>query len=723
MKIAKIVVPLNVDGAFDYCIDKFPNIVPGNLVRISFANKNLVGLVVDVLDKNENIVKNIKDIENVLDMMPFRLEFINFLQKLSWYNIIPIGLVFKLVFSEKLLGNDSLNVSLYSVSNCYDEQSLTKKQKVVLDYFKCANEKYTINELKSITTKTIINNLIKNGILIKEIARTDYSNFDIDLSKVSLHELSEDQTKVYDDIQDLFSKKKPILLEGATGSGKTEIYFHLFYDILKNHAESQLVFIIPEIALTNQFIDRFKSQFNSVDVAIWHSEVGDSKKRLIWNGIIDGKIRVVIGTRSSLFLPFKNLSLIVLDEEHDGSYKQTDNGCYNARDMAVLRAQLEQCPIILGSATPSIESLVNVDKGKYNRVKIVGRFGNSSMPNIEIIDLKKDKLQKNRYLSKKLIENISNELANEKQVLLFMNRRGYAPMIICNECGYKFICPNCSTALTVHKKTNNFVCHQCGYRTDRKNICPACGKENSLIFFGPGVEKIENEVRELFPEKNSVIITSDTVQNTTEIRNILDRIMNGGVDIIIGTQMITKGYDFPNITLVGVLDADASLFGANFRSAERTYQLLTQVTGRAGRREYQGKAIVQSYSSDNILLQSLVGNNRDNFIEFEKENRKLGDLPPYGKMVLLILSGKSEISIYKKAKELVSLLPNNSENVEIYGPIPASPYKVSGNFRFRILIKTTHNVNIQKLVLSVLDKVKIPSNIKLKIDVDPYFIV
>lgn len=723
MKIAKVVVPLNVIGAFDYCADKFHTIISGNLVRVSFANKNLIGLVIDVLDKNENIIENIKDIENILDVEPFKPEFITFLKKLSWYNIIPIGLVFKLVFSEKFLRNNNPTISFYSISDCYNEKSLTKKQKVILDFFKDNNQKHTINELKSITTTTIINNLVKNGILIKEIVKTDYNNFNIDLSKINLHKLSKEQAKVYNDIHDLFSEKKPILLEGITGSGKTEIYFHIFYDMLKDYTESQLVFIIPEIALTNQFIDRFKSQFNCLDVAVWHSDVSDSKKRLIWNGVVSGKIRVVIGTRSSLFLPFKNLLLIVLDEEHDGSYKQTDNGCYNARDMAVLRAQLEQHHIILGSATPSIESLVNVDREKYNKVEIVERFGNSSMPNIEIIDLKKDKLQKDRYLSKKLIKSISNELTNKKQVLLFMNRRGYAPIIICNECGYRFVCPNCNISLTVHQRTDNFICHQCGYKTGRKNNCNICGKENSLIFFGPGVEKIDNEVKELFPEKKSIIITSDTVQNTIEIRNIFDRIMNGDVDIIIGTQMITKGYDFPNLTLVGVLDADASLFGANFRSAERTYQLLTQVTGRAGRREYQGKAIIQSYSSDNILLQSLVYNNRDNFIEFEKENRKLGNLPPYGKIVLLILSGKSEVLIYKKAKELVNYLPDNSENVEIYGPIPTYPYKVSGNFRFRILIKTKYNINIQKLVLSTLDKVKIPSGIKLKIDVDPYFIV
>ena len=333
----------------------------------------------------------------------------------------------------------------------------------------------------------------------------------------------------------------------------------------------------------------------------------------------------------------------------------------------------------------------------------------------------KERLKSNKYLSHTLVNEMNTELEKNNQVLLFMNRRGYSPVAMCGECGYKFTCKRCSSTLTVHKKDNNFVCHQCGYKTKETYDCPSCGGKNTVIFFGPGVEKIEDEVKEYFPNKNIAVITSDTIQNVNKIKAIVDDISAGKVDIIIGTQMITKGYDFPKITLVGVLDADASLFGANFRSSERTYQLLTQVVGRAGRRETQGRAIIQSYTPDNVIIQALKNNDKDMIVEFEKENRKLGMLPPYSKLISLILSGKSEIKVYRKLREIASLFPIN-DKVDVYGPVQMNVYKINDDFRFRLLIKTENSINIQKLVSSVVDMVKMPNDLKLKIDVNPYFI-
>lgn len=662
MLVAEVIVPFGVNGIFSYSANNFPEIKPGNIVAIQFGNKNTIGLVINTINAKDIDPKITKSIQEIHNIKPLNKSLIDFIKSVSDYNLIPSGIVFKMVFNKKFLNN---------------------KRKS----FK-------------------------------------YENFEIDISKIQLNTLSEEQQNIFEYIkQQTLLDSKPILLEGATGSGKTEIYFHLFKKILEQNNESQILFLLPEIALTSQFTDRFNLQFQTKDVAIWHSEATESYKSAIWNGVNEGKIRIVIGARSSLFLPFNNLELIVVDEEHDNSYKQTDNGCYNGRDMAIMRAKIENCKIILGSATPSIESLVNSENKKYHHVFLKSRFGKSIEPEIELVDLKKEKLKKDKYISQRLKQAIEETLNKKQQILLYMNRRGYAPIALCQECGYRFICPKCSVALTVHKDNNILLCHRCGHRTSNTSTCPNCSIENSIIFFGPGVEKVENEISELFPKRNTVIITSDTIQSTKKIKEITQKISAGEIDIIIGTQIITKGYDFPNLNLIGVLDADASLFGANFRSTERTHQLLTQVVGRAGRRETIGKAIIQTYTPENIIIQAMKNNNKQQLIEFEKENRKFAELPPYGKLAMIILSGQNEMLVYSKAKEIIKSMPPNDNNIEILGPTQSSPYKVGSNFRIRILVKTKLNINIQKLIISALKNIKLQSNIRIKIDVNPYNII
>ena len=717
MQIAKVIVPFPLYNIFDY--ESTENVTIGSLVNISFSKIKTIGLVVEIIEEN-NKDRKLKKIDSLLDIKPFKNELVEFIKWVANYNIIPYGLVFKIAFCEKFIVNSSKEVSVFSF---LENKKITSKQEIIVNYLKNnCKESYAFEELKDICSLNILKTLVKNGVITEKKIIQDKINFAIDLNKIKLNTLSEEQDNIFLKIIDFTEKNnKPVLLEGATGSGKTEIYFHFFEKILKKNQDNQVLFLLPEIALTNQFVNRIKNQFNCENVAIWHSNIANGRKQKIWNGIFEGKIKIVIGARSALFLPFNKLATIVVDEEHDGSYKQTENGCYNARDMAIVRAKFNNCPIILGSATPSLESLINVENKKYNYVFLKNRFGKSVKPNIEIVDLTKEKLQRDKYLSKVLINNIKIELDKKNQVMLFMNRRGYAPIALCNECGYKFTCPKCSCCLTVHK--DYLLCHQCEYKTTIKNNCPSCGAENSIIFFGPGVEKIEKEVMEYFKDKKVVLITSDTTQNKAEAEEIFKKVNNNEVDIIIGTQIITKGYDFPNLTLVGVIDADASLFGANFRSTERTYQLLTQVTGRAGRREQESKAIIQSYSPNNLVLQALKNNDRETLFDFEKDNRKLINLPPYGKMVMLLIFGKKEVEVYRKVKEIINLLPNNSENIEIYGPTPAVPYKLNNEFRFKVIVKTSMNINIQKIVLYVLEKVKFDNGLKMRIDLNPYFIV
>lgn len=720
MKIAKVVVPFPLYNAFDY--ESIANVVVGSLVKVSFSSVRTVGLVVNVEEKENNNEK-LKKIDEVLETVQIKQELVDFIKWVADYNIMPVGLVFKLIFCEKYISPSKEKETISYFSFLDDKnKKITTKQEQVVNFLKAnADRSYLFSDIKDFCSLNVLKTLVKNNVIEEKKIKLSQT-YHIDVNKIKLNTLSKEQNDIYSKIIDFIDDNKPILLEGATGSGKTEIYFHLFEKILKENDKNQVLFLLPEIALTNQFVNRIKSQFACENVAIWHSNITDGKKQKIWNEIANNNIKIVIGARSALFLPFDKLSLIVVDEEHDGSYKQTENGCYNARDMAIVRAKINRIPIILGSATPALESLINVENKKYNYAFLKNRFGKSIAPTIDIVDLTKEKLQKDRYISQTLLDNIDIELNEKKnQVMLFMNRRGYAPVAICSECGYKFSCPNCSCSLNVHK--NYFLCHQCGYKTVKQLNCPACGVENSIIFFGPGVEKIENEMKEHFPDKEIVVITSDTTQNKSKTEEIFNKINNSEIDIIIGTQMITKGYDFPKLTLVGVIDADASLFGANFRSTERTYQLLTQVIGRVGRREELGRAFIQSYTPNNLIIDALKNNDKNTLFNFEKQNRSLINLPPYGKIVMLVISGKDEIKVYRKAREVASILPNNSENIEIFGPTPTTLYKSNNEFRFKIIIKTSLKINIQKIVMSVIDGVKFDSNIKMRIDMNPYFIL
>ena len=701
--ILKIAVPFAVFNTFDY--EGEAEI--GSIVMVNFSGKKTWGIVVDLKEKSPYKVKKIIRVETI---KPFQENFIKFIIKVAEYNIIPIGMAFKFVFNEKILSTTRENKA-YSFLK---DGKITEKQQNVVEFLKNNGEKsFVFNELKHLASLNIIKTLVKNGILSEK--KENIKNYTIE--NIQLNKLSPAQDVIFNKI--IENTEKPILLEGITGSGKTEIYFHVFEHFIKQN--KQVLFLLPEIALTSQFISRIKSQFKCKDIAVWHSNVSDTQKNDIWHRVINNEIKMVVGARSALFLPFSDLAAIVVDEEHDLSYKQTDNGCYNARDMAILRANLEKCCVILGSATPSLESIINVKNGKYNYLFLKNRYGESSKPVINIIDLKKEKLEKDKYLSKTLLLHMEEEFKKHNQILLFMNRRGYSPIAICNECGERLICPHCSSALTFHKSKKILLCHQCEYKHTEINDCPICGAKNSIIYFGPGVEKIQEEVKTHFPDKKIALITSDTIQNIKEINDIVNKILKREIDVIIGTQMVTKGYDFPNLTLVGVLDADASLFGANFRATEKTYQLLTQVTGRAGRRKEQGKALIQTYNPENVIMQALRNNDKDIIINFEIENRKTAELPPFGKMVMIILAGKEEIKVYRKIREIAATFPVN-DKIEIYGPSPMNLYKLRDEFRFKIIVKTSNSINIQKLVLGIVSSVKIENNLRLKIDVNPYII-
>lgn len=511
----------------------------------------------------------------------------------------------------------------------------------------------------------------------------------------------------------------PSIIKGVTGSGKTEVYFHLIADYLQQG--KQILLMLPEIALSQQIITRFIARFDFQPI-IWNSAVTKAQKKMILRGILVSKVKVIIGTRSSLFLPYPNLGLIIIDEEHDSSYKQDDVTLYNARDCAVLRSILTKednhpIKLVLCSATPSIETIYNSIKGKYQLIELSNRYLEATLPEIQIIDMRKQKLAKNSYLSQELITKINKTLAKKEQVLLFLNRRGYAPLMLCKLCGYRFTCNFCSAGLVVHKFAKKLECHHCGYQSKIHISCPECSKPDSLTLCGPGIERIEEEVRNLFPDQEIVVISKDYTKKPEKIRELLHKMEHSQIDILIGTQMITKGYHFPNLTLVGIIDADlGNINNGDLSASERNYQLLHQVGGRAGREDKQGLVLLQTYYPDNIIF-NYIKNGDSQFFQYELETREAQNMPPFTKMASIILSGKDEYKVLEVAKKLVAIAPKST--ARILGPSSALMAKLAGKFRYRILVITDKQFNLQKLLQIWLLSIKIPSYCHLKIDIDP----
>ena len=512
------------------------------------------------------------------------------------------------------------------------------------------------------------------------------------------------------------NKFQVALLDGVTGSGKTEVYFEAIAHALKQ--QKQVLVLLPEIILTTAWLDRFEKRFG-VQPALWHSSITPKTRRDTWEAIRSGSAQVVVGARSALFLPFKDLGLIVVDEEHDASFKQEDGVLYNARDMAIVRAYQTPCPIILASATPSLETYCNALDGKYQHVHLPERFAGACLPDIELVDMRQKEKGPVKFISQRLQQALNEKMTAHEQSLLFINRRGYAPLVLCRACGTRLQCPHCSAWLTEHKQAGIVQCHHCGYTLKTPKKCPCCQEEGSLISCGPGVERVAEEVLTLFPKARIAEITSDTLASPQQFEDLLNRIQNGMIDILIGTQMLAKGHHFPNLTLVGVIDADMGLAGGDLRAGERTFQLLNQVMGRAGRESKRGLALLQTYAPDNLILQALRQNDRDAFLTEEINARKLLKMPPYGKLVGLIISSKNNALAYKTAKLIAQKAPF-MKGLDVLGPVVAPISKLRDKHRYRLLVKADKALKIQNILQKWLNQVKIPPIVDVRIDIDPY---
>ncbi len=545
-------------------------------------------------------------------------------------------------------------------------------------------------------------------------------NTQIEINKINLTPLSEIQQNAADNLNAKLVKRFSVtLLDGVTGSGKTEVYFDTIARVL-NIQNSQILILLPEIGLSVQWLERFESRFGFAPV-VWHSGVTPAKKRGSWQAIATGQARVVVGARSALFLPYKNLSLIVVDEEHDNSYKQEEGVMYHARDMAVARARFENFPIILVSATPSLESYYNSKQGKYTELSLPIRHAEAVMPDIHLVNMRNENLTSGHFISNILREKLAQAIAYGHQAMLFLNRRGYAPLMLCRKCGHRFQCPDCSAWLVLHKSKHSpkLACHHCGYNIPSPDTCPACGEKDTLHACGPGVERLLEEVTEFMPQARVAVMASDSMGNYNDMSQIIADMGAKKIDILIGTQMIAKGHHFADLAVVGVVDADLGLAGGDLRASERTYQLLHQLSGRAGREAIRGQVFLQSYLPEHPVIKALISGERDTFLAAELTARQNAAMPPFSRLAAVIVEGEKEEDVIKTANQLASALSTKNSKLHLYGPAPAPLFMLRGKYRYRMMVKAERNVNLPDIMRSWVDSVKTPSSVRIKLDIDP----
>ena len=584
-------------------------------------------------------------------------------------------------------------------------------------------------EIPSLNTKTLefLNwfseyNLVPKGMALKlvllsgkpvELLDTKYyQNFNTAIKKKSFN-LTKEQKKSLNELKISNKKFNVHVLQGVTGSGKTIVYFEALKNILEKGYQGLI--LLPEIGLTNQFENKF-IEFFGFRPALWHSGITKKKKEIIWSGINNGKINVVIGARSSLFLPFKKLGLIVVDEEHDQSYKQDEGIIYNARDMAISRASFENIPINLVTAIPSVETYVNIKKKKYNISKIENRYKNASLPNYEIVDLNNIKFDSQSWLSKNIIQKVNSHLEKKDQVLFFLNRRGFSPNVFCKKCLNSSSCPNCSINLVYHKSKNSLMCHYCGFKTSLIRNCSQ-KQDCDFIFCGPGVERISEEIRKNFPTKKVEIFSSDTM-NKKDSKEKIEKIINNKIEILVGTQLISKGFHFPNLNCIVVIDIDSSSYGHDLRGAEKNLQLYHQLAGRAGRTGKSSTVYFQTYNSNSTIITDITNKNPNIFLEKEIEIRKKNNLPPFQRFISLILTGENENKLEKEAIKFKLFLENKLIG-KILGPVNAPIFRLKRKYRIRLLIRGPKNMKLQKNLYMLITKYKFLAGIKLSVDVDP----
>ncbi len=730
--VADVLVPVAVDTSYSYRVKGGLVLEPGDFVTVPLGNREVTGVVWEV--RRSASASNLKVVVEKRDLPRLQPPLRKFIDWVAKWTLAPRGMVLRMgVRAPDHAGPEPVRMGVRLAGPPPERMTPARARLIAAAEGGFAFRKSELAQLASVSAG-VIDALVDEGTFEVIALPRDPVALppDSDFAQIPLEA---DQEAAATTLAEKTAKGEfsVTLLEGVTGSGKTEVYFEAVAAALK--MGRQVLIMMPEIALTAQFLERFANRFGTRP-AEWHSGVAARKRAQIWLGAASGDVRVVAGARSALFLPFRDLGLIVVDEEHEAAYKQEDGVCYHARDMAVVRGQMEKAAVVLASATPSIESRVNAQQGRYGRVLLAQRFGSRKLPDIKAIDLRKDAAPRGRWISPRLCEAVEQNIAAGEQSLLFLNRRGYAPLTLCNACGHRFQCPNCTAWLVEHRFRRALVCHHCGHVERRPDNCPECQSADSLAACGPGVERLAEEVATLWPDARALVLSSDFPGGTERLRRELEEIANGAFDIVIGTQLVAKGHNFPGLTLVGVVDGDVGLSSGDPRAAERTFQLLQQVTGRAGRGERPGRALVQTWQPDHPVMRAILSGDTESFYEAETEARERAGLPPFGRLAALIVSGNDRPSAEQHARALVRAgftlppsdrwrltpagqLPSNEE-ISLLGPAEAPIAVVRARHRFRILVRAPRSADLQGF-LRALIAAGPPERggVRVQVDVDP----
>jgi len=690
----------------------------GDFVEVPLGPRRVLGVVWGPGQGGWDPAK-VRPVTRVLDAPPMRQELRTLLSRAADYTLTPMPAMLRLATRAPGLGDAPATRRVYRLAGPVPNQLTEARHRVIEALRSFAGAPVTLGELAEAAGcgTGVVKGLVKLGVLAEDEAPRDtpYPRLNPDAPV----RLAGDQVAAGDTLVHAAAAGdyQAFLLKGVTGSGKTEVYLEAVAECLRRGR--QALVLLPEIALTGDFLARVEARFGARP-GEWHSGVTQTERRRLWRMCGAGEVGLVVGARSALFLPFRDLGLIVVDEEHDTSYKQEDGVLYNARDMAVLRASILGCPVVLASATPCLESWVNAEAGKYARLDLGARFGTAELPAMKAIDMRAETLPANRWLSETLARGVAARLAAGEQALLFLNRRGYAPVTVCRACGAQVGCDQCDARMVEHRFLKRLVCHQCGATKPVPMMCPACGVEGRMSAVGPGVERLAEEVAARFPDARLAVLSSDLFGSARALKAQIEEIAAGAADIIIGTQIVAKGHNFPLLTLVGVIDADLGLQGSDLRAAERTFQLMRQVAGRAGRAERRGEAWLQTHQPDHPVIRAILSGADEDFWRAEAAERRMAGVPPFGRMAGIILSGPDVAQVFDLGAELARRAePLTRAGAEVFGPAPAPIARVRGRHRVRLLVKAPKSVALQLALKAWVASVKLPAQVRLTIDIDP----
>ncbi|WP_296098840.1 primosomal protein N' [uncultured Agrobacterium sp.] len=711
-----VLVPMPAPGPYSYGVPEDMVVEPGSIVQVPLGPRQVIGVVWDKSDGPPVDSKKLRPITKTFDCPPLREEMRRFIDWVASYTLSPPGLVAKMALRAPAAFDPEPMVEGLRLTEARPERLTPARERVI----ELAGEGHGwtrsgLAHAAGVST-SVVEGLAKQGVFETiflpappVVAEPDPEYAPSRLEgpqKQAASEILEDVRKGGFAVS---------LIDGVTGSGKTEVYFEAVAETLRQG--KQVLILLPEIALTAAFLDRFEDRFGSRP-AEWHSDISPRMRERVWRQAVTGEVRVVAGARSALFLPFDNLGLIIVDEEHDPAYKQEDRVFYNARDMAVVRARIGDFPIVLVSATPSVESQVNGNSGRYNTIHLHTRFGDAAMPDLHLVDMRRHPPERGGFLSPVLLRGIAKTIAKGEQALLFLNRRGYAPLTLCRVCGHRFQCPQCSSWLVEHRFRSQLQCHQCGHSEPTPDHCPECGTFDHLAACGPGVERIAEEVEKHFPEARTIVLSSD-LMGVKRLRLELEAIVKGEADIVIGTQLVAKGHNFPLMTLVGIVDADLGLANGDPRAAERTFQLLSQVTGRAGRTGRKSHGLLQTYQPQHPVMQAIVSGDAEAFYEREIIEREKALLPPFGRLASIIVSADSRAEAETHARALRASAPQ-APGIMLLGPAEAPLALIRGRHRFRLLVHGKRNSDMQSFLRAMITNgPKERGSIHVQTDIDP----